>query len=269
MKSRTWVFTINNYHQVPESLPSGVRYLCYGKEVGLTGTKHLQGLAVFRHARYRPDSLFQQFGQGWFEVARGSIEQNVRYCKKGGDFTELGERPLDPRRKGEKEIERWEQALLSAQGGKLDDIPADILIRHYNTFLKIASRHQQKPAELDQLDNLWLVGPSGCGKSTWVHRSYPGAFIKGWSKWWDGFDTDDIEHKTVVLDDLHPKWAEKELLKNWADKFPFVAEVKGGAAIIRPERIIVTSNYTPEQVIFSRSSWSSSIGPQIQGGLFN
>ena len=176
------MFTINNYHKVPESLPSDIRYMCYGREVGPTGTKHLQGFIVFRHARVRPDTLFQQYGQGWFEVARGSIEQNVRYCSKGGLFTELGEQPLDPREKGEKEIERWEQALVSAKGGKLDDIPADILIRHYNTFQKIAGQHQQEPAELDKLDNLWLVGPSGCGKSTWVHRTYPGAFKKGWSK---------------------------------------------------------------------------------------
>ena len=255
MRSRTWVFTINNYHQVPEILPPEIKYMCYGREVGPNGTPHLQGYVVFHNARVRPDSFFQQYGQGWFEVARGSIDQNVKYCSKEGKFTELGERPLDPKKKGGKEIERWEEALVSAREGKLDEIPADILIRHYNTLLKIASRHQQEPAELDELDNIWLVGPSGCGKSTWVHRTYPGAFKKGWSKWWDGYKMDDPKHKTVLLDDLHPKWAEKELLKNWADKFPFVCEVKGGSMVIRPERIIVTSNYTPEQVISSRSSW--------------
>ena len=50
------------------------------------------------------------------------------------------------------------------------------------------------------------------------------------------------------MDDLHPKWNEKERLKNWADKFPFQAEFKGGSMLIRPARIVVTSNYTPQQV---------------------
>lgn len=51
----------------------------------------------------------------------------------------------------------------------------------------------------------------------------------------------------VLLDDLHFKWAEKEMLKNWADKFPFVAEIKGGSMTIRPEKIVVTSNYHPAE----------------------
>ena len=52
----------------------------------------------------------------------------------------------------------------------------------------------------------------------------------------------------MLLDDIHPKWSEKEHLKNWADLFPFVAETKGGSMLIRPARIVVTSNYTIQQV---------------------
>jgi len=52
----------------------------------------------------------------------------------------------------------------------------------------------------------------------------------------------------VILDDLHPRWSGKERLKNWGDRFAFVAEYKGGSMLIRPKQIIITSNYTPQQV---------------------
>ena len=97
--------------------------------------------------------------------------------------------------------------------------------------------------------NLWIHGHTGSGKSTWAHRTYPDAFTKPFTKWWDGFQEDNPGHQVVILDDLHPKWSGKELLKNWADRFAFMAEIKGGSMLIRPKRIIITSNYTPDQVV--------------------
>ena len=254
-KARRWCFTINNYKGVPASLPGNMRYLCFGKEVGQEkGTPHLQGFVEFKNLVARPSKYFEDYGNGHFEKTRGSVEENVEYCSKEGSFTEFGRRPQDRNQQGHHgakgggmEIARWEAALQAAKEGKLDDIPADIYTRYYNTYQKIAARHQKPPEELDNLDNLWIVGPHGCGKSTWAHRTFPGCFKKGFNKWWDGYREEEEGHKVVLLDDLHFKWAEKEMLKNWADKFPFIAEVKGGSMTIRPDRIIITSNYHPTE----------------------
>ena len=97
--------------------------------------------------------------------------------------------------------------------------------------------------------NLWIHGETGTGKSTWAHRTFPDAFKKPFNKWWDGFQEDNPGHQVVILDDLHPKWSGKENLKNWGDRFAFMAEYKGGSMLIRPQRIIITSNYTPDQVL--------------------
>ena len=258
VKARSWVFTINNYRDFPKELPRGpppVKYLCFGKEVSQNGTPHLQGYVSFKNAVYRPSRFFEQYGNGHFEMARGSADQNAEYCAKEGDFTEFGTRPQSRadqghhgRRGGELETERWEEAWRSAKQGKIEEIPADIRMRHYSTIVKVAAKYQKAPASLPKLDNTWIVGPPGTGKSTYVHMKYPGAYKKGFSKWWCNYQEDDEGHRTVLLDDLHPKWSEKEHLKNWADLFPFVAEYKGGSMQIRPERIVVTSNYTIEQV---------------------
>lgn len=38
-------------------------------------------------------------------------------------------------------------------------------------------------------------------------------------------------------------------MRNWADKYPFQAEVKGGSmSSIRPEKIYITSNYLPSEI---------------------
>ena len=241
-------------------------YLCFGKEVSQNGTPHLQGYVSFKNAVYRPSRFFEQYGQGHFEMARGTADENAEYCAKDGDFTEYGRRPesradqghhgVQGRRHGvqggqqggDLEIERWEDAWRCAKEGKVEEIPADIRLRHYSTITKVAAKYQKAPAKLARLDNTWIVGPPGTGKSTFVHNKYPGAFKKGFSKWWCGFRDDDEGHQTVLLDDIHPRWSEKELLKNWADLFPFVAEIKGGSMLIRPARIVVTSNYTIQQV---------------------
>jgi hypothetical protein len=49
------------------------------------------------------------------------------------------------------------------------------------------------------------------------------------------------------VDPGHGKWC-GYFFKIWADRYSFNAEVKGGKIIIRPKIIIVTSQYTIEEV---------------------
>ena len=247
---------------MPRELPRGppvMRYLCFGEEISQNGTPHLQGYVVFENAVSQPSQYFKQFGNGHFEAARGTASENIIYCSKGGKFHEFGVRPQDKRDQGHHGVkggakgaqvgaDRWEEAWQAAKRGRIDEVPADIRWRFYSTFKKVAAEYKEPPARLEKLNNLWIVGPSGTGKSHFAHETYPGAYKKEFNKWWDNYQDDNEAHQTVILDDLHFKWAEKERLKNWADVYPFMAEFKGGSMLIRPKRIVVTSNFHPSQV---------------------
>ena len=94
-KARHWCFTLNNY--TPEDLDKlstpidGVDHLVFGKEIGASGTPHLQGYVCFQ-SRKRRSQAITIIGQAHFSVTK-FIHQSIEYCKKDGDFIEWGEPP--------------------------------------------------------------------------------------------------------------------------------------------------------------------------------
>lgn len=107
--------------------------------------------------------------------------------------------------------------------------------------------------DLNYLPGIWVYGRSGCGKSRWARASYPGAYLKNINKWWDGYQME----RDVIIDDWDPDHNKlKYHLKIWADRYAFTAEIKGGAIRIRPNWIIVTSQYHP-QLCFDAETYSA------------
>lgn len=249
-RSRNWCFTVNNWTTehvqklLQLSQTARVRCIMYGKEVGESGTPHLQGFTVLTMKASL--ATMKRLGfPGHLEIMVGKVEHNVIYCSKDGDVTVHGDVPKSQQQKGEMNKERWDDALKAAKEGRMDDIPADIYLRHYGTIKKIRDDSRPKPSMLSELDNMWIYGPTGTGKSRYVADKHPDAYWKLLNKWWDGYDGEDV----VVMEDMDP--FNKALggdVKRWADHYPFRAEYKGGSKMIRPKKIIITSNYTPEQI---------------------
>jgi len=151
---------------------------------------------------------------------------------------------------------KWENAKALAKEGKLDEIPPEMFIRYYNVFKSITKDYAIPPNDLETPANhggygLWLYGATGTGKSFQARGRYPGAYLKtSNNKWWDGYR----DHEFVIMDDLDKKHDYMCYhLKIWADRYSFIAETKGSSIIIRPKKIIVTSNYHPSEIWDSKS----------------
>jgi len=244
--SKNWCFTVNNYSDADEVLFKELpcAYMVYGREVGESGTPHLQGFVVL-NSNSRLSGVKKIHAGAHWEVAKGSSEQNRVYCTKQGDYIETGICPSN-KRKGEAEIERWDLARAAAKEGRFDDIPSDIYIRQYGNLKKIHAESQVAPSVLSgELTNQWLYGPPGSGKSTRALAENPGAFLKGINKWWDGYANQDV----VIVEDMDPYHKSLALeFKLWGQHQPFPAEIKGGSLCIRPKKIVVTSNYPIDEV---------------------
>lgn len=246
-KYRNFIFVLNNWQDKPvehaalDALPC--RFMRYGKEVGETGTPHLQGTVVFKD----PCTLSAAIGKmkGCHVEVCKSLDESLIYCAEDGDVTDRGTPPVSSAQKGATEKERYKRARDHASRGEFDLIDSDIYVRHLGNLKKIHAESQTQPPQLTELTNQWLYGPPGTGKSSRAFSENPGAYLKGLNKWWDGYSG----QSAVIVDDMDPyhKSLAQEF-KVWAHHMPFPAETKGGSLCIRPEKIIVTSNYSIEEV---------------------
>lgn len=249
-RSRNYVFTLNNYTEDEVSAIQSIdaAFIGYGKEVGESGTPHLQGMCSFRFAKSFVAAKAAFPTRTHLEVMRGTSEEAWNYCSKDGDVWSIGERPRSSNEVADLNRCRYKEFIEHAKSGNDDDVDPCLYVQYYSTFHKIKAANQRLPDSLSTVCGIWIHGLPGTGKSHAVNAAHPEAYRKQCNKWWDGY----VNQETVWLDDIDPDssaWIAR-YLKIWADKWSFSAEVKGGVICIRPKRIIITSNYTIDQMGF-------------------
>lgn len=255
-QAKHWCFTINNYTN-DELLPrqSEFDYMIVGYEVGKDGTPHLQGYVAMKKVQYLT-AMKKLMPRAHLEVMKGTPQQASDYCKKDGQFKELGVLPQSQTKKALKKRQAdYELAFELAKRQKLYEIDRGMLLRYGSSLRMIQKDHPAQMADNDYLCGIWMYGPPGVGKSRSARWMFPNSYPKPLNKWWDGYQHEDF----VIIDDIEPVHSVLgHHIKQWADHYPFTAEQKGTSIRIRPKVLVITSNFTIDEI------WSGTIAEAIR-----
>lgn len=253
-------FTLNNYNDeeitcLQAYLQTSSNYSIYGKEVGESGTPHLQGYCSLSKQTGFASIKGSFNSRAHLEPAKGTAEQNRVYCSKGGDIWEYG---TCPESNGTSKNKRTRDELaisftkcagrgLSGLAEYSNEFPGvyawsgSTLLRNYLSL--------RPPIARPNINVQWFYGPPGTGKSREAHETFPNAFIKDpRTKWWNGY----LLEEEVIIDDFGPGGIDINHLLRWFDRYKCLVENKGGMIPLYATSIIVTSNFHPEK-LFSTS----------------
>lgn len=238
-RSRNWCYTLNNY--TPEEYDSlqslSCTYHVLGKEVGEQGTPHIQGAIRFSTLKSLKQ-LKELIPRAHLEPSR-DFDASVAYCKKDGDFEEIG-LYKNGRPTKEETRKRLRHAPLEelVESGELSIFQVSLVKK-----ARLILDQESEPYTHPGTRGIWIYGPPGTGKSHYARENYPGAFIKSQNKWFDGYTGQDA----IILDDLDTAVL-GHYLKIWADKYACSGEVKGGTVNLLHRTLIVTSNYSIQEL---------------------
>lgn len=243
-----FAFTVNHYTESDiadvMTFASQCKYVIFGKEIAESGTPHLQGFLITK-ATTRLSKLKKVVPRAHWENAKKCNDANVKYCKKQGDSTEIGQLPQS---KGQAQVDVWQAVRRLAQAGDFDAIPDSMYIRYKRTLHEIHEDHRPEVEDLAEPCGIWITGPAGSGKSTYARTKYPKTdlYKKDHTTWWTSY----AWQPHVLLEDVgHDDAKLGTHFKLWADKWSFPIERKSKPEVeIRPETFIVTSQYTIDEI---------------------
>lgn len=255
-RSRNYCFTYNNYpDDYKDKLltfysDAKLKYLIAGEEKGESGTPHIQGHITLTNAATLK-SLQKKFTKLEIKLhleQSKSPAKSIEYCKKEGQWWDNGDAPAPGKRTDLVDMMDHIKANPTSKKRTLMEAFLMTMARypHFAAEYKLLCMEDiLQTLDWKESPNLWIYGPPGVGKSRAVREAYNSVYSKQPNKWWDGFDG---QH-CVLIEDLEPMHEKMSWhLKIWADRYPFIAQIKGSSVHIRPDVIIVTSNYTPESI---------------------
>lgn len=161
------------------------------------------------------------------------------YCKKCGDWWEVGELPAQGKRSDLVAV-----AELVRSGVSLVEVAEEVpgmFVRYSKGLTLLKMILMKDRTEMPAVT--WLWGPSGSGKSRYAVDLGFSFYIKDGTPWWDGYDG----QKCIIIDDFDGKWPFRDFLR-LLDRYPYQGQFKGGYVKINSPLIYITCEFPPDEI---------------------
>jgi len=251
---RNFVFTLNNYTETElariERYPEEVRFVAYSKEVGESGTPHLQGYVVYWQAvRFAKAKQFLR--RAHFEVMHGTLAQSEKYCSKQSSLIKHGDEPAQGRRTDIITVKRKIDEGATVMDIMEDESCFNTCLRNERALSKYQNHVQMKKRrKLGRVvpEVHIRVGPTRSGKTTYVYQrhGYENVYnvMDCTGNWFDGYNGESV----VLFDDVRAGSIPiVSLFLRITEGDPINVQIKGSAVLWFPKYIYFTSNELPRE----------------------
>lgn len=248
-QAKNWCFTVNNYgpedaqhiFTKAKEATSDVVYLVIGKEVGESGTPHLQGYISFSKRKTLGRIKTIVGNRAHVESARGKPAQAAAYCKKEGSFEEFGTLPAGQGHRSD--LQSIYKQVKEGVGLReiADQFPSSV-IRYHTGIKRIQQLFRPQRPSPPQIWVLWGKTGSGKTRRVWEFADGDKLWIHPGERWFDGYDG----QPAVLFDDFDGSWFKLGYLLRLTDRYPMTVPVKGGHSWWAPKTIYFTSNLKPD-----------------------
>lgn len=266
---RNFVFTLNNYDNVTDE-SSGITRMCqvewlrqrctyivWGKEIGESGTPHLQGYAECK-SQIHFDVFLKNCHDINVEKRMGTAKQASDYCKKGEQSHEEWKKNSEHGPNYGKNADVFEEGECSNQGKRNDIETCTDMIHEGKRMREVAEENPAAfvkfhrglqtyktlvtPPRKEKPEVIVRYGPTGSGKTLLAYHETNDAFV--WKPqmgpWWDGYDCE----THVILEEFRGQFPFEHLL-DLLDRYECKVQVKGGMSQFVATKIIICSPCPP------------------------
>lgn len=222
--------------------PSVLTYLIMGKEVGESGTPHLQGFLAL-HKKKTGLQLKNLMPEGCVIIkSKGSALKNKAYCSKDGEiYAEIGIIPAQGTRTDLANL----KMMIDEKNATIEDV-ADEYFGHFLRYKKNITDYIMMKREVKKtwFPEIWIYwGNTGLGKTRKVYDENELKDIWVWNhnhRFFQGY----LHHDVAVFDDFYGDMNLAFMLK-LIDRYPFTVNIKNGRCNWQPKKVYFTSNIDP------------------------